>query len=73
MTRAQHPEATDATIELIEKFNDKAGHYGYYLGQFIAELPKSALPRLEALIPKLNERFADSLLGAMQQLRDKAS
>lgn len=72
MIRGQHPEATDATIALIEKFHDKTGHYGYYLGQFIAELPKSAAPRLEALIPNLNERFADSLLGAIQQLRDKA-
>jgi hypothetical protein len=71
MVHAEHPEATDAVIATLEKFGDKAGYYGYYLGNLVAGLPKSALPRLEALIPKLHERLADSLLGHMQQLRDK--
>ena len=71
MARAQHPEATDAAIALIEKFNDKTGYFGYYLGSFIVDLPKSALPRLEALIPKLNDRIADVLLVYLQQLREK--
>jgi hypothetical protein len=71
MARAQHPEATDAAIALIEKCNDKTGYFGYYLGHFIADLPRSALPRLEALIPKLNDRIADILLVYIQQLRDK--
>jgi hypothetical protein len=71
MARAQHPEATEAAIALIERFHDKSGYYGYYLCQVIVDLPKSALPRLEALIPTLNERFADGLLGVLQQLRDK--
>ena len=71
MVRAAHPDATDAVIATLEKFGDKTGYYGYYLGHLVADLPKSALPRLEALIPKLHERVADSLLGFMQQLRDK--
>lgn len=71
MARGQHPEATDAAIALIEKFNDKTGYFGYYLGNFIVDLPKSSLPRLEALIPKLNDRVADVLLGFIQQRRDK--
>ncbi len=71
MVGAEHPDATDAVIATLEKFGDKTGYYGYYLGHFVADLPKSALPRLEALIPKLPERVADSLLGFMQQLRDK--
>lgn len=71
MVRAEHPDATDAVIATLEKFGDKAGYYEYYLGHLVAELPKSALPRLEALIPKLHDRVADSLLGFMQQLRDK--
>jgi hypothetical protein len=71
MARAQHPEATGATLALIERFHDKAGYYAYSISYIIAALPKSALPRLEALIPKLSEPFADGLLGAMQQLRDK--
>jgi hypothetical protein len=71
MVRAAHPEATDAVIATLEKFGDKTGYYGYYLGHLVADLPKSALPRLEELIPKLHDRVADSLLGFMQQLRDK--
>jgi hypothetical protein len=71
MASAQHPDATDAAITLIEKFNDKTAYYGYYLGHFIVNLPKSALPRLEALIPKLHERIADVLLVYIQQLREK--
>jgi hypothetical protein len=71
MVRAAHPNATDAVIATLEKFGDKTGYYGYYLGHLVAGLPKSALPRLEELIPKLHDRVADSLLGFMQQLRDK--
>jgi HEAT repeats len=71
MARAEHPEATDAAIALIEKFNDKTGYFGYYLGHFIVDLPKSSLPRLEALIPKLHDRVADVLLVYLQQLREK--
>jgi hypothetical protein len=71
MVRAEHPDATGAVIATLEKFGDKVGYYGYYLGHLVADLPKSALPRLEALIPKLHDRVADSLLGYMQQLRDK--
>ena len=71
MVRAEHPDASGAVIATLEKFGDKAGYYGYYLGHLVAGLPKSALPRLEALIPKLHDRVADSLLGYMQQLRDK--
>ena len=70
MVSAKHPDATDAVIATLEKFGDKSGYYGYYLGHLVADLPKSALPRLEALIPKLHDRVADSLLGYMQQLRD---
>jgi hypothetical protein len=68
MVRAAHSDATDAVIAMLEKFGNKGGFYAYYL---LADLPKSALPRLEALVPKLHERVADILLGYMQQLRDK--
>jgi HEAT repeats len=71
MVRAEHPNATDAVIATLEKFSDKAGYHGYYVGDLVTGLSKSALPRLEALVPKLHERVADSLLGYMQQLRDK--
>ena len=34
-------------------------------------MDRSALSKLEALIPKLNDKVADTLLGYMQQLREK--
>src|SRR5262249_45100367 len=73
MTRAQHPEATDAVVAVLEKFGKKANYFGYWFGSLIVDLPKTALPRLEALVPKLDEAFADSLLGYMQQLREKTN
>ena len=71
MVAAEHPDATDAVIAMLEKFGDKSGYYSYYVGHLVGGLPKSALPRLEALIPKLHDNVADALLGFMQQLRDK--
>jgi hypothetical protein len=71
MIRGEHPEATDAVIALVEKFGKKANYLGYWFGSLIVDLPKSALPRLEALLPTLDEKVADSLLGYIQQLREK--
>ncbi len=70
MIRAAHPEATDASIAVLEKFGKKTDYYGYFASLLI-DLPKSALPRLEALIPHLSEKMSDSLLDTMQQLRAK--
>lgn len=68
---ARHAEATDAAVAVLEKFGKKGDYYGYWLNGVLADLPKSAVPRLEALIPTLNDKVADTLLGAIQQLRDK--
>ena len=38
--------------------------YGlYWIGQLIPDLPKDALPKLEALLPTLPEKVIDQLLG----------
>jgi hypothetical protein len=71
MIYAAHPDATDACVAVLEKFAKKADDFGGWFGSLIVDLPKSALPRLEALIPTLNDKVADSLLGHMQQLREK--
>jgi hypothetical protein len=71
MIHADHPEATDAYIAVLEKFGVRTDYFGYWFGNLIVDLPKSALPRLEALIPTLNDKVADSLLGYIQQLREK--
>lgn len=71
LIHAQHPEATDAYLAVLEKFAKKADYFGYWFGSLIVDLPKSALPRLEALIPQLHDKVADNLLGYIQQLREK--
>lgn len=70
MIRAEHPEATDAFIAALEKLS-KSDYYTYWFMRLVPELPKSALPRLEALLPTLGDRAADSLLDGIQQLREK--
>jgi hypothetical protein len=37
----------------------------------MSQLPKTVIPRLEALVPKLKDRAADQLVAAIQYLRDK--
>jgi hypothetical protein len=71
MIYAAHPEATDAVLAVLEKFGKKTAYFGYWTVSLIVDLPKSALPRLEALLPTLNDKVADSLLGYIQQLRKK--
>lgn len=70
MIRAAHPEATDAFLAVLDKFGKKTDYLAYFPG-LIVGLPKSAIPRLEALLPSLNEKVADSLLGFIQELREK--
>jgi hypothetical protein len=70
MVYGAHPEATDAFIAAFEK-QKKNDYYAYWFAHLIPDLPKSALPRLEALVPTLGDRAADSVLDYIQQLRDK--
>ena len=72
MIRVRHPEATDATIELIKKLAAATKHaYGYYrLGPDDSQLPKAeAVPKLEALLPTLPEKMIDQLLDYVTQLK----
>ena len=71
MVRLGHPKATDALIASYEKTIGQANAYWYY--PLIPGLPKSAIPRLEAVLPKLKDREADQWLAAIQQLREKAA
>jgi len=70
MIRAEHPEATNAFIAAFQK-QKKNDYYAYWFARLIPELPKSALPQLEALVPTLGDRAADSVVDYMQQLREK--
>ena len=71
MIRCEQPEATDAFIAAFEKQKKKNDYYGYWFARLIPDMPKSAIPRLEELVPTLGDRAADSVVDYIQQLREK--
>ncbi len=72
MFQAKHPKLEDAFVAALEKHAKRLDYFGYWFGTIVADLPKSAIPRLEALIPNLSDRAANTLLDLIQQLREKA-
>ncbi len=72
MARIGHPGATDAVIDAL-KSQAKGTHYyaSYYFSEFVADLPRSSLPRLEELLPSLPDKFVDGLMDAMLALKNK--
>ena len=71
IVRIQHPEAVDAVIKAIVKYA-KSGTYGlWWIGRLIPELPKSAIPKLEAMMPELPEKRVDEVLEFVTQLKNK--
>ena len=73
MVRVGHPEAVDTLVELIQKQAKGTSHYyfTYWYGRLIAELPRSALPRFEAILPTLPDKMVDQLMDSITALRDK--
>jgi hypothetical protein len=71
MVHLQHPKAVDALIASREKAFEQANiHAGWY-ALLIPQLPRSAIPQLEAITPKLSGRTADLWVRMIQQLREK--
>lgn len=72
MVRINHPEAVDCIMEKLAKLAKGDHAWGlYWFGPLIADLPKSAVPRLEELVPQLNEKLADQLLDYVTMLKNK--
>jgi hypothetical protein len=73
MIHVSHPEATEAAVALIER-SAKARAYGdYWVGYLIPKLPPAAIPRLEAILPTLPERWMDELLNAVTVLKHSSA
>jgi HEAT repeat protein len=71
LVRLGHPKAVDALIAAFEKVVGKSNapiHWHVYL---IPDLPKAAIPQLEAVVPKLQGQVADQWLAAIDKLRAK--
>jgi hypothetical protein len=71
MVHLGHPKATDALVAAYEKSIGKVNANSYWYYNLIPGLPKSAIPRLEAVLPNLKDREADQWLAAIEQLRAK--
>jgi hypothetical protein len=71
MVYLRHPKAADALLASYGKSIGKANSFSYWYYQLIPELPKTAIPQLEAIIPKLKDRQLDHWVNAVQELRDK--
>jgi hypothetical protein len=74
MVRIQHPEAVDALIAALkEQAKEKYHHYyvGYWYGPMIADLPRSALARVEEVLPTLPDKMVDQLMEHVLALKAK--
>ncbi|MBY0262571.1 MAG: hypothetical protein K2Q20_09520, partial [Phycisphaerales bacterium] len=72
MVRVGHPEAAGAIIDAIKK--DAKATYSYMWHQYAAmirQLPKSELPKFEALLPTLPEKVVDALIESVIALKNK--
>jgi hypothetical protein len=73
MVRIQHPEAIDALIAALKEQAKEKYHYylSYWYGPMIADLPRSALARIEELLPTLPDKMVDQLMEHVLALKDK--
>ena len=73
MVRIGHPGAADALIEAVKKQAKATSYYylSYWYGRMIAELPRSAYPKFEALLPTLPEKMVDQLMDSVLALKNK--
>jgi hypothetical protein len=73
MARIHHPEAIDALIaDLKEEAKEKyPGYVRCWYGPMVADLPRSALARIEELLPTLPDKMVDELMEHVQALKDK--
>ena len=70
MVRVNHPEATDSLIAVLTKHVKHAWGW-YWIAPLIVELPKDAVPKLEALLPTLPDKAVDQLIGYVTELKNK--
>jgi hypothetical protein len=72
LARCQYPQVTDAFLDLVAR-RIKNARYLDYEAMFLLEsarhLPASDLPKLEAFAAKMDEKYVDSFLEAIEPLR----
>lgn len=71
MVHLQHPKAAESLIASYSKTIGKANAYTHWYYHLIGELPQSAIPLLEAVVPKLKDPELDRWIDAIQTLKEK--
>jgi hypothetical protein len=72
MVRVRHTSAADAVIATITKHaKGVRGYAMYMIVPLILELPKEAVPKLEAMFPELPEKVLDQVLDHVTQLKNR--
>ncbi len=67
-----YPQATDRLLAILEPAKPGRWHDRiYHVVRVIPQLPKDAAPRIEALLPKLDEKVVDYLLPYLDELKRK--
>jgi hypothetical protein len=74
MNRIGHPRIIDHFVEALEKAGSgKRTYYNvYWLARLIPDLPPEAAPKIEALIPTLNDKVIDDVVPYLDELKQKA-
>lgn len=70
MIQVNHPEATDSLVAVLAKHAKSAWSWNW-IGPLFVDLPKGALPKLEALLPTLPDKAVDQLIGYVTELKNK--
>jgi hypothetical protein len=74
LARCQYPKITDAFLNLVTKRTKGGGAFHYELQLLLTSaryLPPADLSRLDAFAPKLDEKYVDRFLEALEPLRQK--
>lgn len=72
LARCQYPKTTDVFLDVVGKKTASARYFDYDLQLLFASaryLPATDLSRLDALAAKLDEKFVDKFLEALEPLR----
>ncbi len=74
MVAVEHPALVDSVIEAIKKLSTSPSHNGTWILRHVALLPpQEALPKLEALLPTLSGKIANSVIESVIALKQTRS
>jgi hypothetical protein len=74
LIRINHPQISDQFVEFLQKTSKSVqSHWwwNWHLASLIPTLPKEAIPKLEAIIPTINEKLLDTMVSAIDTLKQK--